>query len=141
MRGLGGEGSMEGSRLGQAITGGAGNNIAIHSARLWWVLLSPVNPCYCLQGQLLKFYQKLAFLKKLYYLCHDNQSINPHGRLLRGKLLRLIGGLVLRDAFPRRNDYFTFLKGHAIPYSCELIGTITRRCVRWKSGSPIAGCR
>lgn len=59
-------------------------------------------------GRLL-FSKKFALLKKLYYLCHDNQSINPHGRLLRGKLLRLIGGLVLREAFPRRNDFFTFL--------------------------------
>ena len=36
------------NRRGQAMIGGAGNNIATHSARLWWVLLSPVNPCYCL---------------------------------------------------------------------------------------------
>jgi hypothetical protein len=55
------------------------------------------------------FSQKFALLKKLYYLCHDNQSITPHGRLLRGKLLRLIGGMVLRKAFPRRYDFFTFL--------------------------------
>lgn len=56
------------------------------------------------------FSQKFALLKNLYYLCHDNQSINPHGRLLRGKLLRLIGGMVLRKAFPRRYDFFTFLE-------------------------------
>lgn len=55
------------------------------------------------------FSQKFALLKNLYYLCHDNQSINPHGRLLRGKLLRLIGGMVLQKAFPRRYDFFTFL--------------------------------